>query len=182
MVLSASGLEKEALSNQHCLQGLYNNTVTHFRLLEKLQLLKVRHKLTINTTNSEVQILDPFKQAAQMLAELSSPESRKTCVQLINHSFLSLFNCLTGTEKALSLAYFFYFCNLINFLPDFLWLVLSSCWGIYPIEYHFSLLSLHHPHLENVSLAQNLFLHIPESEIDLIRICNDVNKVFILCL
>lgn len=54
MVLSASELEKEALSNQHCLQGLCNNSLTYCRLLEKLELLKVRYKLTINTTISEV--------------------------------------------------------------------------------------------------------------------------------
>lgn len=65
MVLSASELETEALSNQHSLQGLYNHsltTQTHFRLLEKLQVLKVRYKLTINTTNSEVQMnAGPFQ-------------------------------------------------------------------------------------------------------------------------
>lgn len=59
MALSASELEKEVLSNQHCLQGLYNNsltTETYFRLLEKLQVLKVRYKLRISTTSSEVQM------------------------------------------------------------------------------------------------------------------------------
>lgn len=73
MVLTASELEKEALSNQHCLQGLCNQSLTYFRLLEKL---KVRYKLTVS---SGVQ-MNTFKQAAQILAELSSPESRKTCV------------------------------------------------------------------------------------------------------
>lgn len=76
MVLTASELEKEALSNQPCLQGLCNKSLTYFRLREKL---KARYKVTINTTSSEVQ-MNTFKQAAQMLAELSSPESRKTCV------------------------------------------------------------------------------------------------------
>lgn len=62
MALSASELEKEALSNQHCLQGIYNNRLTYFRLLEKLQLLKVTYELTINTQSSEVQMnTSPFQ-------------------------------------------------------------------------------------------------------------------------
>lgn len=95
--------------------------------------------------------------------------------------FLS-FLIVSPALKNTSLAYFFYFRHLIHFLPDFLWLFFSSSRGIYPTECHFSPSVLTSPHLESVSQAQNLFLHIHKSETDLIRICSDVNKVFILCL